>query len=330
MSTSFNPVTSKRAVRGVRWEVNRRLVKRSVLIVGVLALALGLRYWQQSSGIGERFQQKAAAAAEKNDIEEQIRWLRQYRILNPLDAQGSIDYALACEAAVSVPPANRFDRVERSRGALRDALALGDSGDVKPAVTQDLRRRYIARLIQSGSVWADEIERQVIALNPPEDDPEMLRFMSIALLQLSRSEANQRSREPFKYRREQQAWLWLSQQPVGHVVERAWRANQKDLLIAGQLLELCLERPESFKFLKANSQGALSELDSAEIKSAPVTDVKKLRDEVVEFLGTLETNGKPSGSFINSRDRKLPNPPKNAWLGLHPKRSRVWTRTLKN
>ncbi|TWU21232.1 Tetratricopeptide repeat protein [Novipirellula galeiformis] len=275
-------VSEKRAQRSVRWEWNTPLIFKSVAACLALALVASVLYWMQSRQIASSVMDKAQAAEANQDWEEQIRWLKRYRLLHPDDSEGTVLLALAADNAVDTAPANQPERIERARRTLRDALASLQQQERTPdAASQEsgLRRRLIKRLLQYGPRYADEAERQIIQLAPPHFDAEMLRSMALARVGQFALE-NDDHRDPKKHAEKTQFWRWFSQQPLGDVVHIAWDANRDDLDLAATLIDQCLNHPESFSPPK---EGAAA--------SALTQWVEKVRAEVIAHLEVKHDNG---------------------------------------
>lgn len=229
----------------IHWKWNRRLLKRSVLILGILLPVLFAVHWWQSRAIAGSLQAMAQRAEQSGDLENQIRWLKQYRLIAPKDLQSQVDLADACDHAVDLPPANRIDRVDRARTALRDAVAKLQQHDDWAEVTERLRRRLISRLLQYGGRFASDVQRHVIALDAAQGDAEALRATAYSLI--SRRTESPSTRKPDEtYEREDNYWGWLYQQAMGDVLQLAWQANPNELAIAGVLIEQALTRPQLF------------------------------------------------------------------------------------
>ncbi len=286
MTEQPRQVGEKRAQRSVRWEINLPLLIVSVFAFVLVALIAGGLYWTQSSQLASSVMAKAVAAEQQQDWEEQIRWLGRYRLLYPDDPDGIVSLAIATDEAVELPPANRSDRVERARKNLRDALAALVQSETNPEQKDDLRRRLIGRLLQFGVRYADQAERQIIELNAADDDPEMQRAMALSLLAQVSLESDGK-RDPDKFRKEQQFWLWLSQQPLGKVVELAWRSNPDDLTLSAQLIDFCLNRPERFVF-GDDKKGGEKAAGDAEKEFDPLA----LAGEVASHLATMQSDGR--------------------------------------
>ncbi len=282
MTETTRTVSSKRAERSVRWEFNTRLLTRSAIVVAVLAvIALGL-YLYQSRQLADSILTKVQQAEQDEQWEEQIRWLRRYRMLYPDDSQALVSLALASDEAVAIAPANRLDRVDRARKYLRDALADLVQQDAESSQQADLRRKLIARLSQFGSRYADEVERQVVQLDAAEDDAEMLRALALALAAEVELEADGK-REPDRYVRSQQFWMWLSQQPVGDVLAMAWQANRDDHTLAAQLIDYSLNHADRFSDDPAPASDALA--------SDTLTPAQ-LASQVADHLKQRQTDGR--------------------------------------
>ncbi|WP_417737621.1 tetratricopeptide repeat protein [Rosistilla oblonga] len=237
--------TTKRAERSVRWEVDLRFLLLTLGVAAIAAVLFGGIYWMQSGQLAESVQQKADAAAEEEDWDQQLRWLDQLRMLHPADTQIAIQLASAADKSADandLQPAERYSRIDGAIRHLRNAvIALDDSpGEERNA----LERKLITRLLEYGPRYASETQKRIIELSAAQDDPEMLLGLATTRLILSQGQAGKEKLEPEKFNRETGFWEWLAQQPLGSVVYTAWIANRDEIPLAAALLELCTTEPE--------------------------------------------------------------------------------------
>ncbi|WP_197355568.1 tetratricopeptide repeat protein [Aureliella helgolandensis] len=282
LSTGFE--AHPRPDRRVRWEWNIPLLIQSVIgLVAAIAIGGGLYYWQ-STRITAGLLQRAAAAEVEGDTEQQIQWLTRYIGLAPHDTLALIDLALAVDASVSTPA--DLDNARR-----RLSVALAASGELGTLDTQRdlLRQKLIQRLIQLGPQWAQEIEKQVLVLSPPEGDPQATRWLAQSLM-LQRSNSEYQKRDPTEFDRQQQYWQWLASQPAGDVLQLALELNPDNVDLAASYLAASQEIP---KYFEAFGHTA----DEAEISAFATRTLERLsqnlddgRSQVIVYASTLETN----------------------------------------
>jgi tetratricopeptide (TPR) repeat protein len=286
MSDQPRAVGAKRAKRSVRWELNKRLLIASLVALALLLLiGVGL-YRAQSQRLAESIIQKADQARAASDWEAEIRWLQRSALLQPDDTQISVRLALASDAAVELPPANRLDRVDRARTNLRNALAR----ELSPKQELDLRRKLVLRLGQYAGRYADQVQNEIVLLNPPEDDATMLRAMALALAsQADAKSASGNSKE--EYRRDQQFWMWLTQQPSGDFLQLAWNANRDDLTLAAMLLDECLRERPRFAALADDKEAGNEGQEDNEKDAASDFDPLALAAQLTSHLKTMPNSG---------------------------------------
>ena len=229
------PKVRSKAQRRIRWQWDLRLLAISA---GVLVAVVGagtVSYFYQSARSAQTFLQRADAAAAEGDSEEESKWLRRYSMLRPDDADALYRYSVALDDAAENATGQDLPRaVEDSRRQLGIAITrLPDHDSERQA---EIRRRLIKRLVQSGDARGAEAESQIIALDAPPDDPEMLRGLALALAgQVRFGNYTRRSAEPVDP--DSDPWRRLAAQPVVEVLRRAIDANPGDTDLIASLLE---------------------------------------------------------------------------------------------
>lgn len=220
-----------------RWEFNRRLAGISLALT-TSAVVLGfLLYNRASNHLALSLREKAEQASEAGDWEGKIKWLRRYLKLAP-DSDGTvIDIAIAANNAVALPPANRFDRVERARNSLNNAIAVALSSETPDLRTQELQRFLILRLSQYGVRYAPEIIDKIIDLNPPADDPWMLRTFAIAASRTENQITKEEKSENTVASDTANKWTKLLQLPIPQLLWKTWNTDPSDTQVASLLLE---------------------------------------------------------------------------------------------
>ena len=224
-----------KADRRIGWEWNHRLlVVSTVTLASVLGSATA-SYLYQSGRSAEGFLQRADAAIDSGEIEEAVKWLKRYSMLRPDDADALYRYTIGLDDLADLAQVSeRRPAVEDSRRQLGIAITrLPDHDRERQA---EIRRRLIKRLVQSGDARGAEAESQIIALDAPPNDPEMLRGLALALAgQVRFGNYTRRSAEPVDP--ESEPWRRLAAQPVVEVLRRAIDANPGDTDLIASLLE---------------------------------------------------------------------------------------------
>ena len=211
-----------------------------------LLLIAGLTYYLQSKQLSVTISGRIASAGEKEAWEEQIKWLHRLRLLQPENQDVTISLAQASEAAVKLPPKNRVDRVKRARTYLSESIAAleSDSPPERGDIAK-LRRFLIERDLQLGPRYAKDLQRQLIKLAPPTNDPEMLRALAFSRYSIEKNRGTPpSSAEPASPGRS--PWEELLQQPIEDAFLAAWRANPHDLDLASQLAGYCQDNEFTF------------------------------------------------------------------------------------
>ena len=295
-----NASSGERAAVGVStprtvWTWNLPLLFTLVAIVVVGGpLFVGLYVWQ-SSRIGG---QLLTLAENADEPREQIKWLSRYLKLRPEDTEVQVRLAVDFDGIATGPA-----EIDQSRRYLTQALAaVSDTDDQQTA--DDLQRRLIERLVQLGSGWMLEAERQIIDLDPPPGD-------AWTLDKLARSLAGQGEElarrivmgEPPE--REEGYWRWAASRPVGEVLELAVEANPDSVELAGLLVDAYINMPEAF----APRDGSVTEVDPAEREAR----VGRAAD-LVQRLSQRTDNGYAQWltfRYSTLDDNRFPSPPRD-------------------
>ena len=246
--------------RTVRWEFNGKLFQVSAAVVTVVALLVAAGYWYQSKNIATSLLDLANKAEESGDWEKQLAWLRQLQILTPTDSETTIAVANAADKCVELPPANRYDRVQRARNLISEATALLRKQDGDSPILEELERRLIERELQFGALYASNIRRRVIGLNAQPKDLDLLRAFAIAkhALEYTSAPADQ-DPDQETVDKEIDYWLWLDQQPLTQIIATAWKENPQDMELASRLASEILKAQDS---LQSDVPAEQNELES--------------------------------------------------------------------
>jgi hypothetical protein len=258
------PVSSgNRPDRRIVWEWNLRLLLTSAIALVVVVATLSSLYVWQSSRLAEGILSRARAANQSGNLSEQASWLARYVNLVPGDVEAQVELALAVDASV-----RGSADLDRARRTLTTAIAACAATPAHHAQKQILREKLISRLVQMGAVWAHEAEKQVVALNRPADDPLASKWMAQALVSQFTG-MTYKPRDAQKYDEQTQPWRWLSTQPPGQVLYRAWSLNPQDVDLGSRLIAACLENPEWFRL---------------ENQALAADEIEKTAREVVDHL----------------------------------------------
>ena len=259
--------------RALRWEFNVKLRRVSLCTIATVVAVVLLGYWYQSSNISASIQERADKARETKDWETQLVWLKQLKILNPDDPAVALAMAEAADQTVDLPPANRYDRVQRARNLMAEAIALlrNEESDATQAVLHALERRLIERELQFGPLYASNIRRRVIALNADKEDKDLLRAFAMAKFAIKTGD------EPLASKLDQETiadagdfWLWLDQQDLSRILTIAWNANPEDTELAAGLAGELLQNRDSFT--------ADEDTDAIPVEAALKLQLAEMRD----------------------------------------------------
>ena len=286
--------------RATRWEFNVKLRRVSIYAVAMTATVVALAYWYQSSGISASLQERADKARETQDWETQLTWLQQLKILNADDPAIALAIAEAADQTVDLPPANRYDRVQRARNLMAEAIAFlrKDGSDEKQGDLDVLERRLIERELQFGPLYASNIRRSVMSLNADKEDKDLLRAFAMAKHAIENGdEKNVSEIDPETVARSGDFWLWLDQQDLSQILTIAWNANPEDTELAARLAEALLQSPDSFK--KDKATGAIP------IEATLKKHLAEMRDngraQLILYSLLLPTDPTAAGSLLDSQ-----------------------------
>jgi len=235
--------------RSLHWQFNIKLLVGSATAITSIAIVVAFGYWYQSGNIADSLMNRAATAGAAKDWEKQITWLQQLQILKPDDQTTALELAKVADQAVELPPANRYDRVQRARNLLSEAIAILRKEDTQDQTgeLEGLERKLIERELQFGPLHANSVRRRVIALNADKKDKDLLRAFAMAKHAISSTtEDHSHTLDEEAVKQGGDFWLWLDQQPLSRILTIAWNANPKDVDLAGLLANEVLENPDSF------------------------------------------------------------------------------------
>ena len=270
-TNKFGGPSPARPDRRVVWEWNLPLLIVSASVVVVVSILLVTLYFWQSQRLATGLLQRATAAEQAGDTEEQIRWLKRYVGLAPDDVEAQIKLALSVDSQVSTA-----GNLEETRRRLNAALiACGEN----PAYEQQkhlLRTKLIQRLLQFGPRWATEAQRQVLALNAQPGDPEATKWLAQALV-LQQGDSIYQKPSASQHDRQQDPWGWLAEQPLGEVLSIALEANPDDVDLAAVFLGAWQSHREWF--------------DAAD-KPADSQRIEELAQQLVQRLQQQTDNGR--------------------------------------
>lgn len=232
--------SSDRQVKSkIRWEWNLRLLGISLgLILGIFLIAVVV-HTVQARRIAEGLSHLAKQEMAKQNYAMEIKWLKQ---LVAFDFR--YDHALERLAIASNQSLGSPAEVEQARQSLIRAMASLDETKDQERL-QRLRRLLVQRLLEIPATWAIEAEKQILLLNAPPEDHEVLRWLALSLyIQVENGEWRPRSKKRFD--RDKEFWKWMSCQSVGDVLEAAEAANPNAIDLKIALGSAYLERPELF------------------------------------------------------------------------------------
>lgn len=224
----------------VRWAWNVPLLIGSLAVIGIGLPILGGLYFWQSSRIGSQLLELADRAATENNPREEMQWLQRYLSLRPDDGEALVRFAFLADGM-----AQSRAEVDQARRSLTRALTAVEASDAEPSTAEALRRRLIERMVELGGNWLVEAERQIIALNPPAEDPQALEQLARSVLG---QEVNQSPRRAVTEPPSQSEdyWRWVAAQPIGEVLRLAVKANPQSVELTAALVDAYLDRPQWF------------------------------------------------------------------------------------
>ncbi len=259
-----------------RWEVNLPLASVSVLVTALAIALLSYLYIRESDQLAISILSKANASEDSADWEGQVKWLARYLQLTPNDQQSVVKIAIAANNAVKNAPANRYDRVERARTRLNEAIAVANQAELPLAKKEELERLLILRLSQYEDRYIPEIISKIIALNPSQSDPLMLRIYAIAAQGYTQARDNRKESESQPSSPDMNPWESLLEKPPAYILWTAWKAAPDDLDVTSALLKQIRE---------------LSGTDDAE-ETHDNMDVKAVLESIVTNLSARQDNGR--------------------------------------
>lgn len=278
--------------RRIVWEWNLPLLAVSTAIVVVTSLLLVSLYFYQSHRLVDGLLLRVSTAEQAGDTEEQVRWLTSYVGLVPKDVDAQIKLALSVDSLVSTPAT-----LNQARRRLNAALmACGDN----PAYEQQkqvLRSKLIQRLLQFGRLWAAEAERQVLALDAQPGDPEATKWLAQALVL---QQGNSIYQKPVASQRDRQQdpWGWLTEQPLGEVLNIALEANPDDVDLAASFLGASQAHRDWFDTAdKPADSGRIDEL-SEQLVDRLQKQIDNGQAQLIAYAHLRDSNSPEAGSVI--------------------------------
>jgi tetratricopeptide (TPR) repeat protein len=231
--TFVAPPSEARPDRRVAWEWNIPLLIKTGVGATLLVLSLGAAYSYQSLRISNGILDKIADAEQSGATEDQIKWLKRYIALVPRDKDRLIELAKITDDQVSTQ-----SDIEEARKRLSAALTACDETPGYEEQSQELRKRLIPRMLQFGSRWATEVEKQIFRLKSPEGDAETTKWLAQSLV-AQRADSQYSDRDPSKYERSADYWQWLANLPTGEVYYQATQVNPNDVDLLAAFVVIC-------------------------------------------------------------------------------------------
>lgn len=271
----FNSSNATKSARRIRWTWNGKiLLLTGAVAVAVLVMAVG-SYYYHSATTATTFLELSRTAEQKQDFEDQAKWLRRYALLEPDDVGAIYDMALASDKAADTADRDtRGQRVDAARRTLNQGI--GQIGSKDPDKVSDLRVRLINRLVQLGGPWNREAERQIEVLNAAPTDPQATTSLALALAG-EISDGSYSLRDPQAVAKVDNYWRWLGNQPATFVVGSALQQNPQNLDLITHFLFSRNEKAESFR----GSQGGAS---------LPETEIAEIADQAAKTLRDTPTS----------------------------------------
>jgi Tfp pilus assembly protein PilF len=277
-----------------RWDWNISLLLKSLCVVAVLSLVVGLLYYWQSSRLASGLLSQASSSKDQGKIKEQVKWLTRYVRLVPSDVENLAHLALAVDSQ----EIGENQNIELARSKLSLALAACGEKAEFDELRQSLRRKLIPRLLQFGVMKASEAEQQILLLATTADDNEATRWLAQSLV-LQRNGMEYKPRDPHKYDKHTDYWNWLASQPTGEVLRVAVEANPDDLDLNSNLLAACREGSTWFDFEgQAASKYALLELRKRTLDR--LSKKENGHAQFIIYFYTAITDQAQAQSFITS------------------------------
>jgi tetratricopeptide (TPR) repeat protein len=224
----------------IRWEWNLRLLGVSLgVVVGLFLIGLVV-HAIQARRVAEGLSQLAKQEMAKQNYDSEIKWLKQLVAFDFRYDRALERLAIASNQSVDSPV-----EVDQARQTLIRAMASLDETEDQERL-QRLRRMLIQRLLEMPATWAMEAEKQILLLNAPPEDHDVLRWLALSIyIQVENGEW--RSRDKKRFDRDKDFWKWMSCQSVGDVLEAAEAANPRAIDLKIALASAYLERPELFE-----------------------------------------------------------------------------------
>ena len=227
---AINNSAQSRTPTSVRWRWNLPLLFSSIGVFLLLTIGLKVASRYRTSQVVLQLSQLASQAHDAGDLDREVRWLSQLLSIDPKRKNALVRLAFATNEN-----ANTMENLEIARRSIVNAIAALDPIQDESTIAE-LRRELIQRLLDMGVNWANELERQIVLLNAPPDDPQSTLWLGKSLYERTTS-GEWRSRNKAEHQQGKEYWKWLSSQPVGDVLELAVEKNPDSIELAVALLD---------------------------------------------------------------------------------------------
>ncbi len=205
----------------MKWEWNLPLLSGTIVVGVLISFSLYFVSKHQLQQVAIGLSKHARDAEILGDSQEEVKWLTRLVALDAKHVMAQFRLAKAVNTLATV--AQSREEMEEARRLL--IRCIGELDPVQDSERlNELRRLLIQRLIDLGSAWAGEAERQVLFLNANPQDRDALRWFALSLYMQFKS-GEWRTRNTQEFERETHFWQWLSVQPVGVVLKIAQAEN---------------------------------------------------------------------------------------------------------
>ncbi len=192
--------------------------------------------------------------------------------MHPADQEVIIEAGRVADAAVDTASySERYAKINSARKQLSSSIGRLDP-QVHATAIEDLRKRLVERLLQLGSFWLPEAEKQILLLKPDPND-------AFASKQLARAVVGQVLAGTYEARdntlkdKEIDYWGWMRTQIPGEILTLAVGRNPEDLNLISLFLSAYHNEPQIFEPLE--EQGSVETLRAR---------ADRLVEEAVTFL----------------------------------------------
>ncbi|OYP33029.1 tetratricopeptide repeat protein [Rhodopirellula sp. MGV] len=247
--------------RRYKWIVDYRMLGWGAAAVAGVFILAAASYAFNSRRAATTFLSRADQAAADGNPAEEVRWLQNYLLLHPEDDARLLRSAIAADVAAEQATRENIGKrvmVARKRLALalsglsRKVKATNGQDEELVAECNDVRKRYINRLLQSGGYSLADARDQVIELDANKNDPKAHYWMACAIASMVETSRYRQPDIGKLVKDDSEYYLWLSQQLPGEIVTKALTLNPGDLELASHLYTLLSESPEAFGVVLAN------------------------------------------------------------------------------